>query len=150
MTTLHDKYSRVDYNSTEEIITDMMKGQKHFVIEIPNRNIKGLDLEFYIKDDGHIISESKKKIQRTLLFRLVDGEPYYIHYDGWRKIEELDITGIANKIIEIDNNLKEDKYDLVLGRTSAEGVGGITGGCSPYYCIKSFLIDGKEIITKRG
>lgn len=146
MVTLYDKYSKVEYKSVGEITADIIKGKKNFIVEIPNSNIKGLDLEFRIVDDGHIIFESEKSKPRKLVLRLVDGESYYIHYDGWYPLGDFNVTEITEKIIGLYKNLEEGKYSLELERTRARGVAGITGGCPPYYHIKFLSVDGKDLI----
>ena len=80
--------------------------------------------------------------------RLVDGKPYYIHYDGWCNLGNFDSEEIAKKMVEINSSLRENKYILELERTYSAG-SRLTGGCPSYYRIKSFSIVGKEIYKRK-
>ena len=147
MSILYDKYGKKEYKSLDEITSDIInEDKKEFVLEIPNSKINGLDLVFYITD--HSNTYGKEMPSRKLKLRLLDGDSYYIHYGGWRTIKEFNDKEIkerfnhreiAEKIVSLYKNLREEKYLLELEKVKD----------SYYYRIKSLSVDGKDWIKEK-
>ena len=146
MSILNDKRGEIRYESVDEIIKDLMRGKKKFVVEVPNSNIQGLDLEFCVNgNDDAPVPENEAKNHKKLSVRLVDGGSRYCHYEGWSEIGKYAIPKIAEKLVEINKGLQEQKYKLQLESISHSGMGSITGTVLPYYRIKEFSVNGKRI-----
>jgi len=142
MVKLYDKYAKQKYKTTKEILQSIKTGKEKFIIEIPNNNIKGLDLEFILEP----VYPEKRLI--NLDVRLLDGDEFPSlrekSYQGWYEIGKFDALATAKKLMEISSYLEKNDYKLELKTVYSAEVGG-----APYYIIKSFIINKKEIGVKK-